>query len=102
MVRLAERTLSLAPAEESDDYVGELRLINGSNEPLTVDNIRTNCGCTVADWPVSAVAGGDTLALPVTLHCRGKGEQTQTLEVWLAGYRAPLRASVTGACAAGT
>ncbi len=95
---LIESSVALVPDPSSAAYVGSVLVVNRSARPMTVDNVRTDCGCTVADWSDAPTPGGDTLTLPVALKCRGRGEQAHTLQIWLAGVRKPLIATVVGAC----
>ncbi len=99
-IRLLEHQVTLVPQTHADRFAGELRVYNGSSRPVGVDNVRTDCGCVVSEWPDGTIASGDTLSLPVVLRCRGRGEQVQAIEIWLTGVRAPLRATVVGACEA--
>ena len=100
-VRLLETEIYLteAPARgDEGDFAGVLLLVNGAGGPLRIDNVRTDCGCTAAEWPRGSAAPGDTLRVPVVLDCRRSGYVEQEVEVWVEGLRGPLRALVTAEC----
>lgn len=43
-------------------------MTNTTPKPIRIDNVRTNCGCTVADWRSSDLAPADTTHLVVAYH----------------------------------
>lgn len=90
--------LARAPAASGGGLAGTLSLVNASAGTLTVDNVRTDCGCTVADWPREPVAAGDTLRIPVRLSCRRSGLAEHEVAIWIRGLRRPLRALVRADC----
>ncbi len=72
-VRLLQTEITLDYRPDLGKFAGKLQLYNGSRAPVSIDNVRTDCGCLVSDWPVAPVEASDTLVLPVTLRCRGTG-----------------------------
>lgn len=87
-----------AATASGGDFAGVLRLVNGSENSVTIDNVRADCGCTAVDWPRTPAAPGDTLDVPIVLDCRRSGPAQHEVEVWVGGLRAPLRAVVLADC----
>ncbi|MCB9285464.1 MAG: DUF1573 domain-containing protein [Lewinellaceae bacterium] len=60
---------------------------NVSPSPLTIDNIRTSCGCTVPDWSDAAVAPGDTSSILIEYDAEKMGYFKQWIRVFFHGQR---------------
>jgi len=60
----------------------EFRFQNTGNEPLTISNVLTSCGCTVSDWPKTPVLPGSVNSLKITFDSTGKiGQQEKVITV---------------------
>lgn len=69
---------------------------NVSEQPLTIDNIRTGCGCTAPDWSDAAVAPGDTSSVLIEYDAEQSGYFRQWIRVYIHGQRRPERLWVEG------
>ena len=69
---------------------------NVSSEPLTIDNIRTGCGCTAPEWSEAAVAPGDTSSVLIEYDAERNGYFRQWIRVYIHGQRQPERLWVEG------
>ena len=67
----------------------EFRFRNTSGEALTVDNVRTSCGCTVPDWSYEPVAPDSVGIISVEYDARDIGYFYKKLKVYLRGQRKP-------------
>lgn len=67
----------------------EFRFRNTSGEPLTVDNVRVSCGCTVPDWSYEPVAPDSVGIISVEYDARDIGYFYKKLKVYLHGQRKP-------------
>jgi beta-lactamase regulating signal transducer with metallopeptidase domain len=77
---LKEATVNAGEAEAKFKF----NLTNVSSSDITITNISTSCGCTVAKMPASpwVLAPGATGEIPVTMNVAGKsGELTKTITV---------------------
>ena len=71
---------------------------NPGATPFVVENVRTSCGCTIADWPAAPIAPGARFAIPLTFTCRRDGYTVKKVEIWVSGRRRALRAAVAADC----
>ena len=69
---------------------------NLSAEPLTIDNIRTGCGCTAPEWSEAAVAPGDTSSIVIEYDAEKMGYFKQWIRVFFHGQRQPERLWIEG------
>jgi hypothetical protein len=69
---------------------------NVSEAPLTIDNIRTGCGCTAPDWADEPVMPGDTSSVIIRYDAEKAGYYKQWIRVYLRGQRKPERLWVKG------
>lgn len=57
-------------------------LENPGREPLTIENVQTTCGCTVAGVESKVIAPGESVEMPVTLDTKGRsGALSQSVTV---------------------
>lgn len=58
--------------EEAGKVSCQMKGVNTGNEPLTILNVRANCGCTVARYSRDAVMPGDTAVINVVYNADGR------------------------------
>jgi len=46
---------------------------NSGNQPLTIKDVRTSCGCTTVDWPATAIAAGKNFQITVRYDAQTMG-----------------------------
>lgn len=69
---------------------------NVSPKPLTIDNIRTGCGCTFPDWSEAAVAPGDTSSILIEYDAEKMGYFKQWIRVFFHSQRQAERLWIKG------
>lgn len=89
----------------SHDF-GEIRQGNGvtfdfiftNNTPdsLTIDNIRTTCGCTAASWQQSAVQPHTASTIPVQFDATESGYFEKTIKVYFNKIKKPVLLVISG------
>lgn len=62
---------------------------NLSDRPITVDNIRTVCGCTTPEWSPTPVMPGELGEVRVVLRPDRRGGLRKDLKVWFRGLGKP-------------
>lgn len=58
--------------EEEGNVSCQIKGVNTGNEPLTILNVRANCGCTIARYSREAVMPGDTAIIDVGYNPDGR------------------------------
>lgn len=99
---MSEEEKAAAPVAEMDSVyhfgrvkAGEkvewkVRIKNKGKQSLILRNIKTSCGCTVAEPDCRVIAGGEEGWLSVVFKTDGRqGRQHKTIEVTLNDYRRP-------------
>lgn len=69
---------------------------NRSPKPLIIDNIRTSCGCTVAEWPGTPVLPQETGKITIEVRASNRGYFEQHIKVYFRGQRQAERLTVKG------
>lgn len=59
----------------------EFELTNSGNAPLIITNVRPTCGCTVADYPRTPIAPGESAIIKGTYNARSLGTFRKTIAV---------------------
>lgn len=58
------------------------KFVNTGKVPLIISDVRSTCGCTVADYPKEAIAPGASGEIPVTFDTKKKsGRQSKPITI---------------------
>ena len=60
---------------------------NISGEPITIDNIRTTCGCTAPDWSLDPVEADSTNQLRIEFNAAKPGYFRKRIKVFFSSQR---------------
>ena len=63
------------------------KFVNISDELLTVDNVRTACGCTASDWEEEPTEPSDTSAIKIIYDAAKPGYFRKKIKVYFHGQR---------------
>jgi hypothetical protein len=63
------------------------KFVNISDELLTIDNVRTSCGCTASDWEDEPTEASDTSAVNITYDAAKTGYFRKKIKVYFHGQR---------------
>lgn len=69
---------------------------NTTTEPLVIENVRAECGCTASDWEQEPVQPAQTGKITVTYDAAKSGVFYKKLTVWIKGQRKPEKLIVEG------
>ncbi len=60
---------------------------NLSETPMSIDNVRTTCGCTAADWQEEVVPPGGDGSIQIEFEAQKTGYFSKKITVWFSGRR---------------
>ncbi len=60
---------------------------NLSDNPIVIDNVRTDCSCTASDWATTPILPKETGKVTVTLDTHKTGYFRKKITVWIHGQR---------------
>jgi hypothetical protein len=69
---------------------------NTSPRPLTIDNVRTTCGCTAPDWSAQPIASGAADTIRIEFDAYRPGYFNKKIKVYWSGIRQPALLTITG------
>lgn len=70
---------------------------NSGNIPLIISDVRSTCGCTVAEWPKEPIAPGGTGEIPVQFDTKNKtGKQSKPITITANTYPAKTTLHLDG------
>ena len=81
---------------QHEEATHAFRYVNTGEVPLTIDNIRTSCGCTTPDWAQSPVMPGDTGVILLEYDARDPGYFRKQSKVYFHGYRKAEKLYIEG------
>lgn len=69
---------------------------NVTKKPVTLTNVKTSCGCTVADWPKEPIAKKKKGSIKVKYDSNRVGKFTKTIKVYIEGNENPIQLEIKG------
>lgn len=60
---------------------------NTSGSAFVIDNVRTSCGCTAADWQETPILPDSTASIEITYDAHDLGYFRKYVKVFLSGQR---------------
>ena len=79
---LNPQKIDAGKVNEGEDIKGAIRFVNVGVTPVTINNIRTSCGCTAAQPDKKTYAVGDTAIINYTIKTKGfKGNIAKTIRI---------------------
>lgn len=77
-----ENAFDFGTLEEGEKVEHVFKFENTSTNPLTINNARGSCGCTVPEWPREPIAPGESGEIKVKFDSKGKkGKQSKTVTI---------------------
>lgn len=74
----------------------EFEVMNTGTSPLTITDVKTSCGCTQADYPLTPVPAGKSFPVRVTYDARQMGHFYKLLGIYAQGVEQPLMLIIKG------
>lgn len=71
-------------------------LKNKGSRHLSIVDVKTDCGCTKADYPQKSIGGGDKFTISMTYDARQLGHFTKQAAVWFSNSEKPLWLTMKG------
>lgn len=65
----------------------DFKFVNISDALLTIDNVRTSCGCTASDWVDAPTGIADTSAVSIVYDAAKPGYFRKKIKVFFRGQR---------------
>jgi hypothetical protein len=74
----------------------DFRFKNTGSEPLTIDNVRSTCGCTATEWSEEVVPAGEEGVIKIEYDAKKEGYFYKKITVFFSGQRKPEKLYVEG------
>ena len=96
-IRLEPPTIDFGPIQRGIAAEATVRLINTSDQPLQIKQVKTSCGCTTAKVSKEPFGPGESIEVTVRLKTRSKpgSRANKTVRFFLDGDYDPVPLSVT-------
>lgn len=79
-----------------DTLIYEFKFKNSGRRDLSVNNIKTECGCTVANWTHGLIKNSATGSILIKYKTSSPKEFKEVIYVYHNGKNSPIRLSVKG------
>lgn len=77
-----EMKYDFGTVQEGEKVTRKFKFKNTGDKPLTIQNAKGSCGCTVPTWPRTPIAPGAENEIEVVFDSKGKpGKQTKTVTI---------------------
>lgn len=84
------------PTPRNYPVIHHFQFRNRGDQPLTIETVRTTCGCTVPEWPQQPILPDSTGQITVTYDARRKGAFRKTIKVYFYEIRQAEKLVVSG------
>lgn len=74
----------------------EYKLTNKGTKPVVIDDIRTNCGCTVVNFPHQNIQPGTSVNIQAVFDAKQLGHFDKKIGIYEQGGKEPLMLSLNG------
>lgn len=69
---------------------------NRGNQPLLIQHVETDCGCTAAEWPTEPIAAGESTTITATYDAAMLGRFHKSISVYTNIDDLPIYLDITG------
>ena len=81
-ISFSEPTYEFSRVDAGAVVTHDFAFTNEGKVPLIISDVRSTCGCTVADWPKTPIAPGDGGVIPVRFDTKNKnGRQNKPITI---------------------
>ena len=74
----------------------EFRFKNTHTEPITIDNVRSTCGCTASEWEESVILPGEESKIKIEYDARKEGYFYKKITVFFSAQRKSEKLYIAG------
>ncbi|MEO1263037.1 MAG: DUF1573 domain-containing protein [Bacteroidota bacterium] len=74
----------------------EFQFKNIHTEPITIDNVRSTCGCTATEWEESVILPGEEGKIKIEYDARKAGYFYKKITVFFSAQRKSEKLSIVG------
>jgi len=85
--------------KKGDDGTYEFKFTNTGKEPLILSKPRSNCGCTVPEWPQQPIMPGQSATIKVTYNTQIVGPINKQVTVISNALNSPIVLQIKGTVA---
>lgn len=82
--------------KQGGDGQCEFGFTNTGTNPLVLSNVRSSCGCTVAEWPKEPILPGKSGTIKAKYNTNIMGSFTKTITVTSNAKNSPVRLTIKG------
>lgn len=93
---LSDIDVDIGDLMKNHPKVTTFTFVNTSGAVLTIDNVRSTCGCTTPDWEAMAISPGDTSAIEITYDAAHEGWFRKKITVFFSGIKKPEKLFIQG------
>lgn len=76
--------------------VHKFEFTNTSNKAITLDNVRTSCGCAAPSWTYDPIPPGESSMIEIEFNAAKEGEFVKLIKVFVHDVKKPEILTITG------
>lgn len=96
VVWLSSSTFDFGKIDHRKPVVTTFSFKNESNQPILIDNVRTDCGCTSPEWPSEPIAQQEKGIITVRFNAWKRGVFNKRIKVYFHGVSKPDILTIKG------
>ncbi len=95
-IEIANTTIDCGQVLFQSPVTAEFQMRNSSAQPLTISQVRTDCGCTKVIYPTQEIAPGQTFTVSAVYDARTLGHFIKRIAVYSNGNKDRLDLTIRG------
>ncbi|MBX2876802.1 MAG: DUF1573 domain-containing protein [Saprospiraceae bacterium] len=84
---LSPKTHDFGEVKHKTELTHHFTFKNTSEAPFVIDNVRTSCGCTAADWQETPILPDSTARIEIVYDAHDLGYFRKYVKVFVSGQR---------------
>jgi len=81
IIQFTKSEIDLGKVKSGKKYAVDFHFVNKMNKPLVIFNVKTSCGCTVADWEKNPLKPNESSTIRVVYDAENRGAFTKSIRV---------------------
>jgi len=81
IIQFTKTEIDLGKVKSGKKYAVDFHFVNKMNKPLVIFNVKTSCGCTVADWEKNPLKPNESSKIRVVYDAENRGAFNKSVRV---------------------
>ncbi len=96
LIQFSRQKLDFGTIPYKKEVSGSFKFINPGDSVLLINNVKTSCGCTIAEWTKKPIKNGESGLIDIKYNAAFPGTFHKTITVYYNGEDSPAILVISG------